>query len=369
LNAEQIKPPRGKSWRPGALTGSNNRHNGILGNEVYAGRLVWNRVRMVKDPATGKRVSRANPEASWERTDAPHLMIVNPDLYAQAEAIRKMRGKLMPAYQRKPKHMLSGLLRCGSCGGGMSVKGEDRGGTRIVCTQFHNARTCSNNRTYYLHHVEQTVIGGLRKQLANPAAIKLFLKTYHAERKRLAADIVNVRSGLERQLGEVARKLERAMSAMLASSAPVESFTAAIGEMDAGQRRLKSELSSLQEPVNVVVVHPEALARYQRVVDDLAAAVRDRKDSETALALRELIETATVLRTEPGEPLSIDVQGRLAALLQAPAFPSGSLSGGKVVAREGLATRSQISSTKTKKRGAKRQLCSVSVIQHLWCKS
>ncbi len=48
LNAEKIKPPRGSYWRPGALTGSNNRHNGILGNEIYAGRLVWNRVRMVK---------------------------------------------------------------------------------------------------------------------------------------------------------------------------------------------------------------------------------------------------------------------------------------------------------------------------------
>jgi site-specific DNA recombinase len=57
LNAENIKAPRGAYWRPGTLTGSNDRHNGILGNEIYAFQLVWNRVRMVKDPDSGKRLS------------------------------------------------------------------------------------------------------------------------------------------------------------------------------------------------------------------------------------------------------------------------------------------------------------------------
>ena len=30
-------------------------------NELYAGVLVWNRQRFIKDPNTGKRVSRPNP--------------------------------------------------------------------------------------------------------------------------------------------------------------------------------------------------------------------------------------------------------------------------------------------------------------------
>ena len=39
------------------------RGTGILNNELYAGVLVWNRQRFVKDPATSKRVSRPNPES------------------------------------------------------------------------------------------------------------------------------------------------------------------------------------------------------------------------------------------------------------------------------------------------------------------
>ena len=158
------------------MTGSNNRHNGILSNEVYAGRLVWNRVRMLKDPDSGKRVSRPNPEKEWHRSEVPHLAIVDAETFDAVQAIKRDRGHIKPAFRRKPKHMLSGLLRCGSCGGGMSVRSEDRGGVRIVCTQYQNARTCENGRSYYLHHVEQTVIGGLRKHV-NPAEIELSSKS------------------------------------------------------------------------------------------------------------------------------------------------------------------------------------------------
>jgi len=61
LNAEGIKPPRGRFWQASALTGSRSRHNGILGNEIYCGRLIWNRVRMIKDPENGQARLAAKP--------------------------------------------------------------------------------------------------------------------------------------------------------------------------------------------------------------------------------------------------------------------------------------------------------------------
>jgi hypothetical protein len=91
----------------------------------------------------------------------------------------------------------------------------------------------------------------------------------------------------------------------------------------------------LAEPVGVIALHPQAQANYLRIVDDLAAAIRDRKPgTEIANSIRELIETVTVTKTEPGESLKIEVQGKLAALIEAPVFPTGSLSGVKVVAGE-----------------------------------
>ena len=61
LNAEGVPGPRRK-WGPSTIHGNRQRGTGILNNELYIGRLVWNRLRYVKDPETGKRVSRLNPE-------------------------------------------------------------------------------------------------------------------------------------------------------------------------------------------------------------------------------------------------------------------------------------------------------------------
>jgi site-specific DNA recombinase len=32
---------------------------------MYVGRIVWNPQRFIKDPDTGKRVSRLNPREEW----------------------------------------------------------------------------------------------------------------------------------------------------------------------------------------------------------------------------------------------------------------------------------------------------------------
>ncbi|WP_417808907.1 recombinase family protein [Thioclava sp.] len=62
-NDEGIPGPTGRGWGPSALHGNRERGTGILNNELYIGRQIWNRLSYVEDPDTGKRISRLNPEA------------------------------------------------------------------------------------------------------------------------------------------------------------------------------------------------------------------------------------------------------------------------------------------------------------------
>ena len=71
LNAERCSGPGGTPWNPSTIHGNPARGTGILNNELYVGRLVWNRLRYVKDPDTGKRVSRPNPPSEWVTTAVP----------------------------------------------------------------------------------------------------------------------------------------------------------------------------------------------------------------------------------------------------------------------------------------------------------
>jgi site-specific DNA recombinase len=58
LNREGIPGPGGRPWSQGTIRGHACRGNGVIYNELYIGRLVWNRQRFLKDSNTGKRVSR-----------------------------------------------------------------------------------------------------------------------------------------------------------------------------------------------------------------------------------------------------------------------------------------------------------------------
>jgi site-specific DNA recombinase len=73
LNRDGIPGPFGHTWGDTTIRGHASRGNGVVNNELYAGVLVWNRQRFIKDPSTGKRVSRPNPEAKWIRTEVPEL--------------------------------------------------------------------------------------------------------------------------------------------------------------------------------------------------------------------------------------------------------------------------------------------------------
>ena len=90
-------------WSPSTIYGSAKRGTGILNNELYVGRLVWNRLRYVKNPDTGKRVSRLNPESEWMRKEVAQLRIVSDETWANAKR-RQENGRKAAALSAVDHH-------------------------------------------------------------------------------------------------------------------------------------------------------------------------------------------------------------------------------------------------------------------------
>lgn len=76
LNARNISGPSGKGWGPSTINGNWRRGTGVLNNELYIGKLVWNRLSYIKNPDTGNRVSRLNDPSDWIIKDVPELRII-----------------------------------------------------------------------------------------------------------------------------------------------------------------------------------------------------------------------------------------------------------------------------------------------------
>jgi site-specific DNA recombinase len=150
LNAEGVPGPSGRTWGPSTIHGNRLRGTGILNNELYIGRLVWNRLRYVKDPETGRRVSRLNPNSGWIVQDVAVLRIIDQPLW---ERVKTRQGALeagrvaggAPGYwdRRRPRYLFTGLMRCSVCGGGIVNFNK----VYIGCANARNKGTCGNKAT------------------------------------------------------------------------------------------------------------------------------------------------------------------------------------------------------------------------------
>jgi DNA invertase Pin-like site-specific DNA recombinase len=87
-------------WKQNTINGNRARGTGILNNELYIGRRIWNRLTWTKNPHTERRVPKLNPESDWVIADVPELRIVDQALWDEVKARQgtqtKRRSKLVP---------------------------------------------------------------------------------------------------------------------------------------------------------------------------------------------------------------------------------------------------------------------------------
>lgn len=335
LNNDRVPPPRGSLWSASTLNGNAARGHGILVNPIYRGRNVWNRVRMIKDPDTGRRVSRVNDSAKWVTAPAPHLAILTPEQFDAAQSRKANRSSGPHAKRRRPKHLFSGLLKCGCCGGGLSVKDRDHGRTRLICTRSKESGSCNNHRNFYLDEIERRIAAGLRRTLGSRAAIERFLKVYADERRRLAGSKVGMIEKLDRRLAAIDGELNRATSLLIKGILDEEKGAEQIRELKQERTSLLEERTAIENVEPDLTIHPGITNSYLASLENLEAALRGPEgplEAEEFDALRNLVDKITVTPADAASATSIEVEGDLARLLA----PSPTSSGGVVVAEEGF---------------------------------
>ncbi|NYF33475.1 recombinase family protein [Sphingopyxis sp. JAI108] len=279
LNAEGIAGPAGKPWRDTSIRGDVRRGTGILNNELYVGVRAWNHKHSVKDPNTGKEVTRLNPESEWIRNAVPELRIVSDALWEavkrQQQALAERFALVKEAAQsrsaqglRRPAYLLSGLLECGSCGGTYAVVVGDRYG----CVGHHRSRTCTNNRTIRREALERRALAGIAEKLVSADKIEAAVAAY--------ANHIN-RENRERRIQADAdrRALARVEKAVAGIMAAIEdglyqpSMKARMAELERERVEINARLA--EAPQEVPDVHPGIAEIYRRKVARLAEALGD----------------------------------------------------------------------------------------------
>jgi site-specific DNA recombinase len=315
LNREKVAGPFGGAWSPSTIYGNGKRGTGILNNELYIGRLVWNRLRYVKNPDTGKRVSRLNPEAEWMRKEVPELRIVPEDFWSAAKSRQqqtrhtvKTAGALGAA--KRPQYLFSGLTKCGVCGAGFIMAGKNR----LGCFGARDQGRCDNHLTIRRDEVEARVLRALRERLLQQDLFEEFCDEFTREMNRLRMERRASLSSAKREVERIGTRIKKLLNLMLDDEIAVDEGKTEIKTLDARRKELQAQLETVDEPPPLL--HPEMAELYRQKVTTLAQALeRSETRTEAREALRGLIDAIT-LTPEQGE-LKIELKGNLAAMLSA----------------------------------------------------
>ena len=216
LNNEGIRGPRARGWGASTINGNAARGTGIINNRLYVGKLVWNKLKYVKDPETGKRRSRVNPDSAVIEKDLLELRIIDEPLWNRVKA-RQTQVKhtaagesKKPWDRRRPRYLLSGLAKCGSCGGGLAMISQ----TNLGCSTARNKGLCTNRRTVDRRCLEATILDALRQHLMAPDLFKVFCEEFIREVNRLRHTATTMRSTHEAELARTRKRLRQIVDAI-----------------------------------------------------------------------------------------------------------------------------------------------------------
>ena len=268
LNADGIPSARGSRWHASTLVGTRSSGRGMLRNAIYRGRVVFGRVKSVRNPVTGLTERHPLPESEWQTVEAPELAIVPPEQWDAVQAIigAKRPGRTPRAPPPQPtkaiRYITSGRIWCGECGGRVTTRHSGY----LSCQTWRTTRTCSQRRMFR----RADIIGALARLLASPRNAKSVHTAVTAEaaaRHRRSGRLTEELATVERAavtLATAATALARAAEAHPASRRAIQDLAIPEAELDALANRITTTRSTL------------ALLTPQASVDAIAASAHAR---------------------------------------------------------------------------------------------
>ncbi|TPW26571.1 recombinase family protein [Martelella alba] len=319
LNKDGIPAPSGGDWGFSTINGNPKRGNGILNNEMYVGKIVWNRQRFVKDPDTGKRQARPNPEEEWVIQDVPELRILDDELWEAVKA-RQARNRLARDEnghadvagvhrRRRPKYLFSGLTKCACCGGGYSAISA----TLIGCSTARNKGTCDNRVNIRRDELEFRVLNALRTRLVDPELFARFCEVFTQEVNRLRMEARANVAAAEAEIRKIDRELDTLLDLILKGGA-ADRINAKMVGLEQRKKEVEAFLTEADNPPPLL--HPSMAQLYRSRVQNLYGALQaedEEKRTEAADIIRTLVED--IVLTPVDGKVEIDVRGDLAGIL------------------------------------------------------
>ena len=313
LNAEMIPSPRGGQWNASTINGNQKRRNGILNNELYLGRITYNRQRFVKDPDTGKRRSRTNPQKLWVITHVPELQIIDQDIWDKTQSLKQRYFSHRGNKRQTKKRLLSGLVKCGGCGGSLTIVNRKR----YSCSTKREKGTCDNPAGIQAERLEARVIEGLKNiLLGRDDLLEEFTSAFFKETVRLRHERNRQKQTHQSELAKVQRSIDRCLDFIINGDGAMDTVRQKLSQLERSKTNIQN-LMDQDTTLTNIEPHPNMGQLYQRRVEQLTHLLNEESNQQEAVTIiRSLIDRIEITPGEKRGDPQVQLVGGLAAILE-----------------------------------------------------
>ena len=252
--------------------------------------------------------------------DVPELRIIDQDLWDAVKARQDSTegskfGEANKGHvdRRVPRYILSGLMKCGICGGGFMHLNSQR----VGCATARNKGTCDNLTTMRRDVLEATVLDGLQHELMNPKLVEVFCAEYAKHQNRVTSARQASLASDKAALAKTEREIDRLVQAILDGDLKGQQVKDKMAQLEARKAELEAKLADQTEETPVLL-HPKMAGLYRRQIENLRETLADTANRRRAVeALRVLIDEILLVPVADGDKtvLSVNLRGDLAGIL------------------------------------------------------
>lgn len=252
LNLGKYPTKRGAHWNVTHL-------RYLLGNPFYIGKVRWNYT-------TNGKASRIKDESEWIIADGIHEPLIDEDTFQKASELLKKSAASGWIHGYMPsKHWISGMLRCGSCGGSMVYSSETKRNKASYTCSNHRSGTCSVSNRILISKLEPAIFAGLEEAFQN--------HSFDYIKKTVKESSIDTLPILKNQLADIEKKERRIRKAYMDGIDTLEEYKESRQLLSKQREELTNQIRSLEQPAAGITDEDK---------DRLATSIRDVLDILTS---------------------------------------------------------------------------------------
>ena len=261
----------------------------LLTNEAYTGVLIWGRTSKADHDIAPVRV-----EGAWEA-------LVSVDLFEGVQqALRDRAPKVQKPRRVGSSFLLSGLLRCGSCG--KSFTGKHAKGRRFAyytCgTLLRQGAGSCEARYLSAPKMEQFIISMITERILTDENLTDLVSLVAEDMDKVASELDGQLKVVEQELADVERRLGRLYDALETGHLSLEDLSPRIRSLRRRQDQLSASMGDLTAKLEQRRTRLPDTEEIKHYVDDLRSFLKMGTLSERRTFIKNFVKEISVKRGE-----------------------------------------------------------------------